>query len=47
VPGQDFGRISAEILIERIQTGMSGRRRVVLRPELVVRGSTVAGAEVR
>jgi LacI family transcriptional regulator len=40
VPVKDFGRISAEMLIERIQTGRTARRRVVLQPELVVRGST-------
>lgn len=41
VPIKDFGRISAEMLIERIQTGRTRRQRVVLQPELIVRGSTV------
>ena len=41
VPVKDFGRISAEMLIERIQTGRTTRRRVILQPELIVRGSTV------
>jgi DNA-binding LacI/PurR family transcriptional regulator len=40
VPVKDFGRISAELLIERIQTGRTARRRVVLDPQLIVRGST-------
>ena len=41
VPVKDFGRISAEMLIERIRTGQTTRRRVILQPELIVRGSTV------
>ncbi len=41
VPVRDFGRISAEMLLEQIQSGRSVGRRVVLQPELVVRGSTV------
>ncbi|HSR23744.1 MAG TPA: LacI family DNA-binding transcriptional regulator [Candidatus Eisenbacteria bacterium] len=41
VPVRDFGRLSAEMLIEQIQSGRSVRRRVVLQPELIVRGSTV------
>ena len=41
VPVKEFGRISAEMLIERIRTGRSSRQRVVLPVELVVRGSTV------
>jgi len=41
VPVKDFGRISAEMLIERIQTGRATRQRVILQPELIVRGSTV------
>ncbi|HXM58783.1 MAG TPA: LacI family DNA-binding transcriptional regulator [Candidatus Dormibacteraeota bacterium] len=45
VPVRDFGRQSAEMLIEQIQTGRIQRRRVVLQPELIVRGSTVRGAE--
>jgi len=46
VPIKEFGRISAEMLIERIRTGKSVRQRVVLPVELVVRGSTVQ-ADVR
>lgn len=41
VPAREFGRLSAEMLIEQIGSGRVRRRRVVLRPELVVRGSTV------
>jgi LacI family transcriptional regulator len=41
VPVRDFGRISAEMLIEQVRSGRSVSRRVVLQPELVVRGSTV------
>jgi DNA-binding LacI/PurR family transcriptional regulator len=41
VPVKDYGRISAEMLIELIQTGRTTRRRVVMLPELIVRGSTV------
>jgi LacI family transcriptional regulator len=42
VPVRDFGRLSAEMLIELIQPGRPAiRRRVVLQPELIVRGSTV------
>jgi LacI family transcriptional regulator len=40
VPVEDFGRQSAEMLIELIQTGHTTRQRVVLQPELIVRGST-------
>jgi LacI family transcriptional regulator len=41
VPVEEFGRHSAEMLIERIQTGQTTRQRVVLQPELIIRGSTV------
>jgi LacI family transcriptional regulator len=41
VPIKEFGSLSAEMLIERIQTGRTTRQRVVLQPELIVRGSTV------
>jgi LacI family transcriptional regulator len=40
VPVRDFGRLSAEMLIEQIRSGRSIGRRVVLQPELIVRGST-------
>jgi LacI family transcriptional regulator len=42
VPVREFGRLSADMLIEQIVSGRSLQRRVVLQPELVVRGSTVA-----
>jgi hypothetical protein len=32
-------------LLEQIETGAQSRRRLVFNPELVVRGSTVAGAD--
>jgi LacI family transcriptional regulator len=41
VPVREFGRISAEMLIDQIHSGRSVLRRVVLQPELVIRGSTV------
>src|SRR2546429_2825549 len=44
VPVREFGRLSARILIDLIETGDSERRRIVLEPVLVVRGSTVLGA---
>jgi len=47
VPSRDFGRLSAEMLLEQIQSGRIARRRVVLRPELIVRGSTVGGGDRR
>jgi LacI family transcriptional regulator len=47
VPARDFGRLSAEMLLEQIQSGQSMRRRVVLSPELVIRGSTVAAGDGR
>ncbi len=43
VPVRDFGRISAEMLIEQIRSRRTVRQRVVLQPDLVVRGSTVRG----
>jgi LacI family transcriptional regulator len=44
VPIHDFGSAAARLLLEQIETGTPSRRRVVFNPELVVRGSTVAGA---
>jgi LacI family transcriptional regulator len=46
VPARDFGRLSTEMLLEQIRTGRSTRRRVVLQPELIVRGSTVGRGDV-
>jgi LacI family transcriptional regulator len=42
VPVREFGRISAQMLIDQINADRSLARRVVLQPELVIRGSTVA-----
>jgi LacI family transcriptional regulator len=44
VPIHDFGSAAARLLLEQIETGAPSRRRVVFNPQLVVRGSTVAGA---
>ena len=44
VPIHDFGAAAARLLLEQIETGEPSRRRVVFNPELIVRGSTVAGA---
>jgi LacI family transcriptional regulator len=45
VPIHDFGSAAARLLLEEIETGEPNRRRMVFKPELVVRGSTVAGAD--
>jgi LacI family transcriptional regulator len=45
VPIHDFGAVAARLLLEQIETGAPSRRRVVFNPELVVRGSTVAGGD--
>jgi LacI family transcriptional regulator len=47
VPAREFGRISAEMLLEQITSGRSTRRRVVLQPELIVRGSTISSGDRR
>ena len=44
VPIHDFGSAAARLLLEQIETGEPARRRVIFNPELIVRGSTVAGA---
>jgi LacI family transcriptional regulator len=44
VPIHDFGAAAARLLLEQIETGEPSRRRVIFNPELIVRGSTVAGA---
>jgi LacI family transcriptional regulator len=41
VPVREFGRISAQMLIDQINADRALSRRVVLQPELVIRGSTV------
>ena len=44
VPIHDFGAAAAHLLLEQIETGQPSRRRVIFNPELMVRGSSVAGA---
>jgi LacI family transcriptional regulator len=44
VPIHDFGAAAARLLLEQIETGEPSRRRVIFNPELIVRGSSVAGA---
>jgi LacI family transcriptional regulator len=44
VPIHEFGAAAARLLLEQIETGEPSRRRVIFNPELVIRGSTVAGA---
>jgi LacI family transcriptional regulator len=41
VPAREFGRLSAQMLVGRIQSGGTSRQRVILPVELIVRGSTV------
>jgi LacI family transcriptional regulator len=45
VPIHEFGRVAAGMLLEQIETGEVKPKRVVFAPELVVRGSTTAGAD--
>ncbi len=45
VPIHDFGSVAAGMLLEQIESGAPSRRRVLIAPELVVRGSTVAVAD--
>ncbi len=45
VPIHEFGSVAAGILMSQIESGEASPRRVVFTPQLVVRGSTVAGAE--
>jgi LacI family transcriptional regulator len=44
VPIHDFGSAAARLLLEQIETDEPTQRRVIFNPELIVRGSTVAGA---
>jgi len=44
VPIHDFGAAAARLLLEQIETGEPSQRRVIFNPELIVRGSSVAGA---
>jgi LacI family transcriptional regulator len=45
VPIHDFGAAAARLLLEQMETGAPSRRRVIFNPELIVRGSSVAGAD--
>jgi len=45
VPIHEFGAAAARLLMEQIETGEASRRRVIFNPQLVVRGSTVGGAD--
>jgi LacI family transcriptional regulator len=45
VPIHEFGSVAARILLEQIETGVLTPRRVVFAPQLVVRGSSHAGAD--
>jgi LacI family transcriptional regulator, galactose operon repressor len=46
VPVHEFGIVAARLLLDQIDSGRLVPRHVVFTPELVVRGSTVAGADV-
>jgi LacI family transcriptional regulator len=45
VPIHDFGSAAARLLLEQIDAGEPTERQVIFDPELIVRGSTVAGAD--
>jgi len=47
VPIHEFGSAAARLLLEQIESGRVTPRQVVYAPQLVVRGSTVAGADQR
>ena len=47
VPIHEFGSAAARLLLEQIETGRVTPSQVVYAPQLVVRGSTVAGADQR
>jgi len=46
VPIHDFGSVAARLLLDQIESGEPQRRRVIFNPELIVRGSTVAGSSM-
>jgi LacI family transcriptional regulator len=46
VPIHDFGSVAAEMLLDQIEARELASKQVVFAPQLVVRGSTVAGADV-
>jgi LacI family transcriptional regulator len=45
VPINEFGSVAARLLLEQIDTGEQEPKRVIFAPELVIRGSTVKGAD--
>ncbi len=45
VPIHEFGSAAARMLLEQIETGVLTPRRVMFAPQLVVRGSSVVGAD--
>ncbi len=45
VPIHEFGSAAARLLLEQVESGVAIPRRVVFNAELVVRGSTVGGAD--
>ncbi len=45
VPIHEFGSVAARMLLEQIETGVLTPRRVVFAPQLLVRGSSYAGAD--
>ena len=45
VPIHEFGSAASRLLIEQIEHGHGTAKRLVYAPQLVVRGSTVAGAD--
>jgi LacI family transcriptional regulator len=47
VPIHEFGSVAARILLEQIDSGELAPRRVLFAPELVVRGSSLKGADVQ
>jgi LacI family transcriptional regulator len=47
VPIHEFGSVAVSLLLEQIENDKPTRHRVLFTPELVVRSSTVAGADAR
>jgi LacI family transcriptional regulator len=45
VPIHEFGSAAARLLLEQIESGRVSPRQVVYAPQLLVRASTVAGAD--
>lgn len=45
VPIHDFGAAAGRLLVEGIETGELEPRQVIFNPQLIIRGSTVAGAQ--